>query len=122
VYIELLLQRLTAMGGPALLTAVNSTSHVHLVVGCNPLAGSRLAKSLEVGAKPILISPDNGNIHYGITKRIEENGLQWITRDFQDEDLERLGRDAVCHIVDAVFVTLGAKNPLSRLVKVRIVN
>src|SRR6185436_8981679 len=103
------------MAPPALLTATNSTGHVHIVVGCNPLAGSRLAKSLEVGAEPILIAPDNGNVHYGISKRVDEGGVQWLKRDFEDEDLKTLGREAVDHIVDAVCVTLGAKHETSRL-------
>ena len=101
------------MAPPALLTAIDSTLHIHLIVGSNPLAGARLAKSLEVGAKPILITPENGNIHYGITKRVDEGGVQWIKRDFTDEDLKILGREEVDHVVDAVFVTLGAKHPTS---------
>lgn len=64
---------------PALLTAVDSTSHVHLIVGCNSTAGARCNKSLEVGAKPIIVAPNNGDIHYGLTKRIEESKIQWST-------------------------------------------
>ena len=98
---------------PALLTAVDSSSHVHVIVGSNPLAGARCSKSLEVGAVPILIAPDSDNVHYGLVKRIEENNVQWIKRDFQDDDLKTLGREEVDHIVDAVFVTSGAKTPLA---------
>lgn len=94
---------------PALLTAVDSTSHVHLIIGTNPLAGARCAKSLEAGAKPILIAPDNGSIHYGLAKRIEENRVQWIQREFEENDLRTLGREEVDGVVDAVFVTTGGR-------------
>lgn len=98
---------------PALLTAVDSSSHVHLIIGSNPLAGARCSKALEVGAKPILIASENANIHYGLAKRIEENAVQWIKRDFEETDLTTLGREEVDHVVDAVFVTTGGKSPLS---------
>lgn len=98
---------------PALLTAVDSTSHVHLIVGSNPLAGARCSKSLEVGATPILIAPETTNMHYGLMKRVEEHGIQWVKRDFQDEDLTSLGRVEVENVVDAVFVTSGSRTPLA---------
>jgi uroporphyrin-III C-methyltransferase len=90
---------------PALLTAVDSTSHVHLIVGSNPLAGARCAKSLEVGAKPVLVAPESPNMHYGLMRRIEEHEIEWLKRDFQDQDLKTLGREEVDRVVDAVFVT-----------------
>lgn len=90
---------------PALLTAVDSTAHVHLIVGSNPLAGARCAKSLEVGAKPVLVAPDSSNMHYGLLKRIEEHDIKWVKREFQDKDLTMHGREDVDHVVDAVFVT-----------------
>jgi uroporphyrin-III C-methyltransferase len=96
---------------PALLTAVDSTRHVHLVIGSNPLAGARCTKSLEVGAVVKLIAPADATLHYGLMKRIDEKEVEWIKRDFQDEDLEMLGREEVDHVVDAVFVTLGPKHP-----------
>ena len=98
---------------PALLTAVDSTSHVHLIIGSNPLAGSRCSKSLEVGATPILIAPETANLHYGLLKRLEEHDIQWIKRDFQNEDLRTLGREEVDRVVDAVFVTSGARSPVA---------
>ncbi|KAM0718311.1 hypothetical protein Q7P37_006643 [Cladosporium fusiforme] len=97
---------------PALLTAVDSTSHIHLIIGSNPLAGARCSKSLEVGATPILIAPDNGNLHYGLAKRMEEHKLQWIQRDFEENDLKTLGRDEVDGYVDAVFVTTGGRTSI----------
>ncbi|KAF2486005.1 siroheme synthase [Neohortaea acidophila] len=96
---------------PALLTAVDSTSHIHLIIGSNPLASARCARSLEVGAKPILIAPENSsNLHYGLLKRVEDHQIQWIKRDFEDADLKTLGREEVDYIVDAVFVTSRARN------------
>ncbi|KAI6888593.1 siroheme synthase [Hortaea werneckii] len=98
---------------PALLTAIDSTSHIHLIVGSNPLAGQRCAKALEVGAKPIIIAPETSNVHYGLAKRIEDHSIQWIKREFQDSDLVTLGRDETDNVVDAVFVTSGGRSTLA---------
>lgn len=98
---------------PALLTAVDSTAHVHLIIGSNPLAGARCTRSLEVGATPILIAPQTATVHYGLAKRIEENKVQWITRDFEESDLTTLGREEVDRVVDAVFVTSSGKSAFS---------
>ncbi|KAF2229524.1 uroporphyrin-III C-methyltransferase [Viridothelium virens] len=92
---------------PALLTASDCTSHVHLVIGSNPLAGARCTKSLEVGAKPILIAPEDSRLHYGLVSRIDAGEVRWIKREFQDNDLTTLGREEVDYVVDAVFVTKG---------------
>lgn len=99
---------------PALLTAVDSSNHVHLVIGSNPLAGARCTRSLEVGANVKLVVSDAQDLHYGLQKRVESGEVEWLKRDFKDEDLTTLGRDEVDGVVDAVFVTLGPKNPLSR--------
>jgi uroporphyrin-III C-methyltransferase len=96
-----------------LLTAVDSTSHVHLIVGSNSIAGSRCTKSLEVGATPIVVTPDNGDIHYGLAKRIEENKVQWIQREITEDDLKTLGRAEVDGYVDAVFVTTGGRTSMA---------
>jgi len=98
---------------PALLTAVDSTNHVHLIVGSNPLAGARCTRTLEVGAKAKLVAPEDSSLHYGLMKRIDEGEVEWIKRAFKDEDLTTLGREEVDGVVDAVFVTVGGKNPLS---------
>lgn len=98
---------------PALLTAVDSANHVHLIIGSNPLAGARCTRALEVGAVPKLIAPGNANLHYGIAKRVEEGKVEWIQREFQDSDLTTLGRDEVDHVVDAVFITAGGKHATS---------
>lgn len=97
----------------ALLTAVDAASHVHLIIGSNPLAGARCTKALEVGAKPVLIAAEGASLHYGLAKRIEEEKVQWMQREFRDSDLTTLGREEVDHVVDAVFVTMGGKSPLA---------
>ena len=97
-----------------LLTAVDSTGHVHLVIGSNPLASARCARSVEVGAKVIVAASEDAEMHYALTKRIEEGSVEWLKRNFCDEDLQSLGRHEVDGVVDAVFVTLGGKNVLSR--------
>lgn len=99
---------------PALLTAVDSTRHVHLIIGSNPLAGARCTKSLEVGAVAKLIAPVDAELHYGLVKRIEEKEVEWIQREFKEEDLKTLGREDVDNVVDCVFVTLGARHSLSK--------
>ncbi|KAF7591858.1 hypothetical protein BBP40_001055 [Aspergillus hancockii] len=101
-------------GSPApLLTAVYAESQVHLIIGANPLAAARCAKSLEAGAKPIIIAPDTGDLHFTLSERIENGSAQWIRREFQDDDLKCLGREEVDHVADTVFVTLGGNHPLS---------
>ncbi|KAK3114395.1 uroporphyrin-III C-methyltransferase, partial [Teratosphaeriaceae sp. CCFEE 6253] len=98
---------------PALLTAVDSTSHIHLIIGSNPLAGARCGRSLEVGATPIIIAPESATLYYGLAKRIEEHNVQWQKRDFNDNDLTTLGREETDGIVDAVFVTTSGRSPLA---------
>ena len=105
---------------PALLTATNCDGHVHLIVGSNPLAGARCSKCTEVGATPKLLAPAEANLHYGLTKRIEEGQVEWLKRDFRDDDLTSLGREEVDYVVDAVFVTLGGHHPLSTSVHIDI--
>ncbi|RDW77648.1 uroporphyrin-III C-methyltransferase [Coleophoma cylindrospora] len=100
------------MAPTSLLTAVDSTSHVHLVVGSNPLAAARCAKSLEVGANPILIAPSTAEIHYALQKRVDSGEVKWLQKDFQDDDVLNLGRAEVGNVVDAVFVTVGPREAL----------
>ncbi len=99
--------------GISLLTAIDSTSHVHLIVGSNPLAAARCVKSLEVGAKPIVIAPETAEIHYGLQKRIDDGSVTWLKKRFEDQDLSSLGREEIGCFVDAVFVTTGPRDPLS---------
>ncbi|GFF27205.1 uroporphyrinogen-III C-methyltransferase [Aspergillus udagawae] len=96
-----------------LLMAMNTEDQVHLIIGTNPLAGARCAKSVGVGAKPIIIAPDTVDVHYTLTERFEDGSAQWLRRAFKDDDLTTLGREEVDHVVDMVFVTLGGSDPLS---------
>jgi uroporphyrin-III C-methyltransferase len=101
--------------GISLLAAIDSTSHVHLIVGSNPLAAARCAKSLEVGANPVVIAPETADVHYGLQKRIDEGSVTWLKKRFEDQDLLTLGREEIGGFVDAVFVTIGPRDPLSML-------
>lgn len=98
----------------SLLTAIDSTSHIHLVIGSNSLTAARCAKSLEVGAKPRLIAPEGSEINYALQKRIESGEVEWLKKEFEDDDVLRLGREEINGVVDAVFVTTGPRDPLSR--------
>lgn len=97
----------------SLLTSIDSTEHIHLVIGSNPLAAARCAKSLEVGAKPLLIAPETAELHYALQKRIDNGEVEWLKKSFKDEDVLRLGREEINGVVDAVFVTSGPRDPLS---------
>lgn len=89
----------------SLLTATDAQSHVHLVVGTNPLAASRCAQSLQAGAKPVVVAPEDAEVHYALQKRIDDGEVRWLRKPFDDQDLFALGRDEVDNVVDAVFVT-----------------
>ncbi|TGO28415.1 hypothetical protein BPAE_0028g00640 [Botrytis paeoniae] len=97
----------------SLLTAIDATFHIHLIVGCNPLAGARCTKSIDVGAKPILIAPESSELHYTLQKRIDNGEVQWLKKSFEDNDLMTLGREEIGRVVDAVFVTSGPRDPSS---------
>jgi uroporphyrin-III C-methyltransferase len=102
------------MARTSLLTAIDSTSHIHLLVGTNSSAGARCTKSLEVGATPVLIAPETAELHYSLQKRIESNEVRWVAKSFEDEDAFRLGREEIGRVVDAIFVTLKPRDPLSK--------
>ena len=90
-----------------LLTAHDCSSHVHMIVGSNPLASARCAKSIEVGAKPKVVAPADADVHYVLAQRIDEGGVEWIQKSFDEQLLGSLGREEVDNFVDAVFVTSG---------------
>ncbi|PGH09568.1 uroporphyrin-III C-methyltransferase [Blastomyces parvus] len=100
--------------GPApMLAALDVRDQVHLIVGANPLAAARCTKCLDIGAIPIVIAPEDVEIHGPLLQKIEDGRVRRIGREFEDEDLKTLGRNEVDNYVDAVFVTLGPQNPLS---------
>ena len=101
------------MTPPPLLTAQDCTNHTHLIIGSGPLAASRACKSIETDACPTIIAPPPSEIHYTLAKLVTDDRVKLLRRDFADADLKTLGRSEVDGVVDAVFVTIGSKNPLS---------
>ena len=90
-----------------LLTSVDCTHHVHLVVGDNGIAAKRATRSLEGGATCILLSPnDPEDLHFDLKNLIEKGRIKHVQREFDEEDLKTFGRMEVDGIVDMVFVTL----------------
>lgn len=90
---------------PALLTAVDSVNHIHLIVGSDSLATARCNKSLEAEARPIVIAPESTQLHHGLQSHLDSGRITWSRRHFQQSDLTTLGRDEVDRVVDAVFIT-----------------
>ncbi|CAF9930912.1 MAG: hypothetical protein HETSPECPRED_007744 [Heterodermia speciosa] len=102
---------------PALLLAAHDcTSHVHMIVGSNPLASARCAKSIEVGAKPKVVAPADADVHYVLAQRIDEGNVEWIQKSFDEQLLGSLGREEVNQVVDAVFVTSGGNSATNVLI------
>ncbi|KAH8662476.1 tetrapyrrole methylase [Xylariales sp. PMI_506] len=97
----------------SLLTSTDSRSHIHLVIGSNPLAASRCSQSLAVGACPVLLAPEGTELHYALQRRVDNGEVKWVKKSFEDADLETLGREEVERVVDAVFVTSGPRDPVS---------
>ncbi|OBT67772.1 hypothetical protein VE03_03491 [Pseudogymnoascus sp. 23342-1-I1] len=100
----------------SLLTSIDATSHVHLIIGTNALAASRCAKSLEVGATPIVIfHPDDWGheVHAALQQCIDDKEVKWLAKPYHDDDISTLGRPELNNYVDAVFVTLSPRDPLS---------
>ncbi|KAL8772080.1 MAG: hypothetical protein Q9209_002746 [Squamulea sp. 1 TL-2023] len=96
-----------------LLTAHDCSGHIHLIVGSNSIANARCAKSIEVGAKPIAIAPQEAEVHYSLKDKIGAGHVKRRAAEFRDDDLTTLGRDEVDNVVDAVFVTLGGRETLA---------
>ncbi|RDW86191.1 putative siroheme synthase [Aspergillus mulundensis] len=96
-----------------LLASINADSQVHLIVGANPLAAARCTKSVQAGAKPVVVSPQSESLQYTLATHVENGTADWLRRKFKDDDLTTLGREEVDHVVDMVFVTLGGNHPLS---------
>ena len=104
----------TATTAPtSLLVALNCKGSIHLIIGTNPLAAARCTQSLNAGAVPLLIAPDTENLHYALRSRVDSGEVTWHKKEFEDSDLLTLGRGEVDHVVDAVFVTSGPREPRS---------
>ncbi|KAI0883967.1 uroporphyrin-III C-methyltransferase [Annulohypoxylon maeteangense] len=96
----------------SMLTATDARSHIHLIIGSNPLAAARCGQSLSAGASPILLVSETAELHYALQKRIDDGEVKWVKETFRDEHLFTLGREEIDHVVDAVFVT-SAREPSS---------
>lgn len=68
---------------------------------------------MGAGALPILLAPETAELHYALQKRVDDGEVKWIKEVFRDEHVFTLGREDVGHVVDAVFVTSGPREPLS---------
>ncbi|KFX90438.1 hypothetical protein V490_06461, partial [Pseudogymnoascus sp. VKM F-3557] len=100
----------------SLLTSIDATSHVHLIIGTNAIAAARCAKSIEVGATPIVIfHPEDWEheVHPALQQRIDDKEVKWLPKPYHDDDISTLGRPELDNYVDAVFVTLSPRDPLS---------
>lgn len=92
-----------------LLTSVDCTQHVHLIVGDNGIAAKRAMRSLEAGATCILVSPTKvADLPFDLTCLLEKDRerIRHVQREFEESDLTSLGREEVDRVVDMVFVTL----------------
>ena len=98
----------------SLLTSIDATEHVHLIIGSNPIAAARCAKSIEVGARPILIAPEDAEVHFGLRKRVDDGEVRWVRKVFEESDLAVWGREEMSGYADAVFVTTGSRSPQSK--------
>lgn len=96
----------------SMLTATDARSHVHLIIGSNPLAAARCTQSLGAGASPVLLAPAMAELHYALQKRVDDGEVKRVEKTFEDRDLFTLGRPDVGHVVDAVFVTSAPRDPL----------
>lgn len=101
-------------GHASFLTATDARSHVHLIVGSNPLAATRCGQSLAAGAAPILLAPEAAVLHYALQKRVDDGQVKWVRKTFEESDALTLGREDVGGVVDAVFVTSGPRDAQSR--------
>ncbi|KAK9458335.1 tetrapyrrole methylase [Dipodascopsis uninucleata] len=100
-----------------LMICQNCEEQVHLVVGSSALSLQRIARSLEYGARVILVAPNDDSSSENWQTDVREttaqsNRLTWIERDFSMKDLTTLGRQEVCNVVDMVFVALPRTSPL----------
>jgi uroporphyrin-III C-methyltransferase len=90
-----------------LLTSVDCTSHVHLIIGDSSIAAKRVSRSVEAGASCVLItSTVPGDLHFDLRDAVEGGMVKYVQREFEEDDLKTFGREEVDGVVDMVFVTL----------------
>ena len=95
-----------------LLTAQDSSGHVHLIIGANSLANARCNKCIEVGARAKVIAPVDAEVHHALREKIDKGWVEWVQKEFEETDLSKLGREEIDYVVDAVFITVGAESPM----------
>jgi hypothetical protein len=99
-----------------LLTSSSSLGHVHLIAGNNTLASVRCRKSIEAGAKVVVVAPAEesaiyvGGLHPGLISLVGEDKISWVNKKLQQEDLVALGRPEVDNVVDLVWGTSGVED------------
>jgi siroheme synthase (precorrin-2 oxidase/ferrochelatase) len=90
-----------------LLTSVDCTHHVHLIIGDNGIAAKRVTRSIEAGADCVLITPTTSEeLHFDLRATVDNGIMEHVQREFEEGDLRRFGRTEVDGIIDMVFVTL----------------
>jgi uroporphyrin-III C-methyltransferase len=92
-----------------LLTSVDCTQQVHLIVGDNGIAAERVTRSLEAGATCVLITPTE-QLHFDLKSLIEGKKITHVQREIQEDDLKTFGREEVEGVVDMIFVTLSPQD------------
>lgn len=104
----------------SLLTATNAEGHVHLIVAgpnsaSQSIASSRVTRSLDVGAHPVLSYVPTPNqeaqYHSGLDSRLSSGVLSLVDGGFQESSLYTLGRQENGSYVDVVFVCFSARDP-----------
>lgn len=98
----------------SLLAALSCQGNIHLIIGAQSLSSARCIQSLNAGARPILLAPSDATLHPALQRKIDDGVVMWERKVFEDEDLFRLGREEVNRVVDAVFVTTGPRDPISK--------
>ncbi|TQS33848.1 hypothetical protein Golomagni_05793 [Golovinomyces magnicellulatus] len=88
-----------------MLTGINCTGHIHLVVGTDSVATVRCESSIAAGAIPVLVADGTSPLHPGLQRQIKAGFIEWERKPLDIDDLQTLGREEVAHVVDAVFIT-----------------
>lgn len=92
------------LGFAPLLTANSIEGNHVLVLGLSHLTAPRVALLLKHGARVTCIFSER-EVPSPLKRRFEDDGVNWIKRDVEQQDLKLLGRTETDGIVDAVYVT-----------------
>ena len=106
-----------------LLTSIDCTHHVHLIIGDNNIAAKRVTRSLEAGASCVLITPTIAEeLHFDLKIAVEKGEVKYVQREFEEGDLRVFGREEVDGVVDMVFITLSPLDKRSKAIKRRLMS